>query len=347
MGEARLRNTILYSVAAISLVFTTLGMQGCSVIDLIDDDDDSYPRPDTLFIDSEVVWSPSDGRIALSMDVFVTPEGRLEIKPGTEVEFVARTVVVPDPAGNMMRAPNLYVKGSIVCEGKQDSTIEFIGSSWHQIGGNIWVNHIEETGNEATFRWVNGIGNLNLAGGVPSVVQCVAEEIDIVATSWVVVDSCRLQSLFAYNDTKGIVSHNDFEYLMNVSGDSLSIHGNVFRSFNSPSYGAITCRSHSRAVITGNLIENCAVGILVFASSPTAHGNNFINNGVALAILPAGGAVQSDTLDFTGNWWGATGNWAIMSQIEYWRNGGYKSEKVIDYWPPADGPFSEGQSELH
>ena len=291
------------------------------------------PEADTLFIDSHVTWDSHGGPVLLEQDVLVTGNGRLEIRPGTEIRFVENTVVICDPAGNMLRAPNIRVRGELLCEGRPDSLIVFTGSEYWGMGGEVSVIAQEARDANASFRWTHGLNSVRLYGGAPRIAHCVMGDVDINECSAASVDSNTIVTLSVLRGGSGVLKGNTFTGGVHTFSDSLLITGNVFA-------GARLSSNHdSHSLIVANTFEGCETALRIFSGSPELHGNNFSGNQRNILVLPELMNVENDTIDARHNWWGTVDYFEIAQSIQYEPNGDVYSEKVILWQPYALEPF--------
>jgi hypothetical protein len=291
-----------------------------------------------IIIDTHEIWNPRDSAIRIEKDVHVTTSGVLEILPGTNIELVENSVGIWDPAGNWWRMPNFLIEGTLICSGKPDSLIQFLGgdrpSGWQ---GVIEVRAQSPQLDASILEWTH-LMNLEWYHGSPRLSHCDNQYLVIEQCEAVEIDSNQLMDLFVYNST-GKVQWNVFEGVMRVSGDSVHMTHNIFRNISIQREGAIRFSHDSRSLVTENVIEDCGLAFRVFSATPELHRNNIIGNDINMAILPELERPESDTIDATDNWWGTADSSAIANMIEYWLNGETISEKVVKFVPFATEPF--------
>lgn len=327
-------------IAECALAFSLLAVLMLTACGIFEPDDGfggwDCPEADTLVIDSHAIWGPWNGPVMLELDVVVRPSARLEIRPGTEVRFIEDTVVVCDPAGNLLRAPNMRIKGDFVCHGRPDSLIVFVGSQYWGPGGEVSISSTESRESEVSLRWSEGLGSLRLSGGRPRVAHCSSEYIDVNECSSVIVDSSAVGGLSVFRGGPGVLRGNTFTDGVYTFSDSLIIEGNVFSS---PAGAGLNSCHDSHSLVVGNSFEGCETGLRIFSGSPEFHGNNFSGNQRNLVIQPEYTNVESDTIDARDNWWGTVDSLEIAQSIHYVPNGGAYSGKVIVWQPYALEPF--------
>jgi len=281
------------------------------------------------------IWGP--GVITLDHDVYVMPEGTLEILPGSIIRLIEGSVIVPDPAGDLYRPPKLVVEGTLICEGNASAKIRLEGANSHDLSYAL-IEMIRDSSqsDSSMISWTE-LGSTRWIHGRACISHSNIDNVSIEYCKEVVIDSNQLGHLFIIAESGTIKNNLITSGIVNVGG-SLIIKRNIIKNLPGEVPG-IRCSHDSRSIIIENLIDNCPIGIYIFSATPEIHRNNIVNNKINMVIMPEYQNPEFDTLDATDNWWGVADSLSIAKKIEYRKNGGTESGKVVKFIPYALQPF--------
>ncbi len=299
-------------------------------------DDITNPKTPPLVIDSHVIWGPATQPVVVDKDVRVTPNGTLEIQPGTVIEIVKNTVYEPDPAGGYFRDPEIWIDGTLICSGDSTQKIVFRSSDGITPYGYIFLFSDTSKSEQSIIKWTE-LDEIDWNYGTARIMNC---RLDRLNTFWcnevhIVSNEANIISVIG---GKGIIEKNTVTESIIVQFDSTIIQGNWIHG--APDFlGGIRCANDSRALIINNMIENCGIALFIFSATPELHFNNIINNDLNIVILPDSKSPESDTVNAMNNWWGVIDSTEIAGKIEYRQNGNVESNKKVQFIPFATEPF--------
>ncbi len=295
-----------------------------------------HNKPELYQIDTAVTWSPKHNPYLLKKDIVIFNGGSLTIQEGVEI-FLFEEIIVPDPAGDMLRCPVFDVRdGTINCLGSKSNKIRMLDSSGISIVGYIKfeTNEYPETksiieGIEAHFLYYLDNRDVFISNSI-------IEDIHLQSNPYKEISSNRIGKLGCTYGGTGIIKNNRFERTAVLQFDSTLVTGNIFESM----YSGLRCSHNSKTRIVGNIFKNCNVAITIFFATPTIHENNIFDNEVNISIIPEWENPQFDTVFAINNWWGTTDSTAITDKIKYELNDNTISGKHFEFVPYAEEPFN-------
>ncbi|NQT62154.1 MAG: hypothetical protein HQ556_04275 [Candidatus Marinimicrobia bacterium] len=303
---------------------------------IFDEKDDSPPFSSPIvYSNTKIIWGEDSELVEINRDLVFDHTTSLTILPGTKIQYDEGTVLIKDPAGDMLRPPVITILGDFIAEGEENDPIEFLlvgdeRPSLHIDGENASNRRIE-------LVWVTGIGYLPIKNCSPIIRHC-----DIRSNYFEYCDSANISDnqFFSIHFwySSGLVKANQIvSGVFSLSG-SLRFESNRI-GLEEKRYRGIYSSHDDVSIFVNNTIDNYEEAIYVFSGSPTFNQNNITNYDVAINIIPFSGEPESDTLNFSDNWWGSTNESEISGKILYSRNFDTISEKIIIINPVASVPF--------
>ncbi len=204
-------------------------------------------------------------------------------------------------------------------------------------GGSVYIDHQGRESDESVIEW-STIHYVEWRGGSPSICNSHIAWLSLESPVGASIASNVIRDLYVGRGT-GKVVNNLIEHHLHLYGGSVEVTRNTLRSVADGTWGAISTCAGNTSLITENVIQDCQLGMLIFAASPELHRNNFEGNVMNLGILPEFQRPDTGTVNATNNWWGTIDTSEVASKIEYRRNGDTVSQKTVVYLPIALQPF--------
>ncbi len=301
-----------------------------------DEDDDTPPYLTPLtHSNTHITWGEDEALVEINRDHIFDHSTSLTILPGTKIQHAEDAVLILDPAGNMLRPPVITILGDLMAEGEENNPIEFllVGDERPRLdisGENTPNRRIE-------LAWVTGIGFLSINNCAPSVRHCDIRSIRLEDCDSVHISDNHFFSIAAWYSSGSVKTNQIVSGVFSLS-NSLRFEANQIGLEEKHTRGIYS--SHDDvSVFVNNTIDNYEEAIYVFSGSPTFNENNITNFDIAINVVPFNDEPESDTLDFTDNWWGSAREDVVSEKINYSRNAETISEKMILINPVAPVPF--------
>ncbi|MBT6945902.1 MAG: hypothetical protein HN995_01820 [Candidatus Marinimicrobia bacterium] len=295
-----------------------------------------YSTP-IIYQDTTIVWSAENGTVYLDRSIVIDASSRLVINPGVRVHFLDSTMIYnADWSIEYIGPSELRVEGGFICEGAPDNQIHFTGGEGRsQI---IDIQHDQLMSQPLLVKWSQGLEGLHIYGGSPSINHSNINFVMLEDCNSVYVGHSVIDAIYSIQSSGVILKNIMKESLLSIGG-MFQIDSNVIG--NDSVRGLYGFRSHNNdvSIFMNNVIKNHDIPVYIFSGSPTIKRNNIEDYAYPVVVLPHMGNPDSDTLDFSYNWWGQRTSSEIINGIDFRSNGGALSKKIIEITPIATVPF--------
>lgn len=300
---------------------------------------DSVEGPFTtpiIYTDTTIVWSAEKDTVKLNRSIVIDKSSKLIIEPGTHVHFVDNSMLhYGDMGMKYTSPPEVTIEGGLICRGTAEHPVVITGGDGYEQG--FYFPRDTSNYQPLEISWLLGLEQLRIIGASPSIKYSDLRSISLEDCDSVYIERSRVDWFSAWNSS-GIISNNRIKSFLTLTG-MFQVDSNIIGDDLEQRLYGIRSQHDDVSVFQDNVIKNFRTSIYIFSGSPTINRNNIQDYIFPIEVVPFVGLPDSDTLDFSYNWWDTRYSAFLINAIAYQSNGGTISEKVIDVLPIATTPF--------
>lgn len=326
------------SVGLFRLVVILFLIMGCSQPDPSENSEKGPFSTPIVYSDTTIRWSSDDGTINLNRSIVIDESSVLIIEAGVHINYVDSSMLYyADWDIEFLGPPRVTIEGSLRCNGSAEYPVNVTGGE--NRSEYLDIHHEDQSiSKPIVINWLNGVEGISIVGGSPSIMHSnfrfiLLEDCDSVNIERSVVDE------FSSIESSGTILNNRMRGHILSIGGLFQIDSNIIGNDSSRGLFGFKSQNDDVSSLRDNVIKNFETAVHVFSGSPTLNQNNIIDFYCPVVVLPHAGQPDTDTLDFSNNWWGTSYGQDIINGIDFVENGGTLSEKTIDVLPIAITPF--------